>query len=180
MKTTTPMKLLLTLDNDEKVLINWGVIFESTDPEDNAHPTYRGSVEYTYRLPLTHKLFEYYRSVDTLSKYHEVVEELHKRNVSYISIYVDQTIDLDEGAFERLNKCGYVYSTFMKLSLIGSPVVVNHTLTDGTIMDNCEVLNKALQDMYESYVELQLFRDLEPEYDEETFVNIVKAEKIKE
>ena len=32
MLTPSPMKLLLTLDNDEKVLINWGVIFESTDP----------------------------------------------------------------------------------------------------------------------------------------------------
>ena len=73
-----------------------------------------------------------------------------------------------------------VHSTFMKKSLIGSPVVVSHTLVDGAIMDNCETVNKALQDMYEHYVELQLFRDLEPEYNEETFVDIIKAEKIKE
>lgn len=179
MLTSSPMKLLLTLDNDEKVLINWGVIVESTDSNDK-RPTYCGSVAYTYQLPLTHKLFEYYRKVDTSSKYHEVVEELYKRKVSYISIHVHQTIDLNEDAFESLNKCGYAHSTFMKKSLIGSPVVVSHTLVDGAIMDNCETFNKALQDMYEHYVELQLFRDLEPVYNEETFVDIVKAEKIKE
>ena len=180
MKTTTPMKLLLTLDNDEKVLINWGVIFESADSNDARRPTYCGSVAYTYQLPLTHKLFEYYRKVDTSSKYYEVVEELDKRNVSSISIHVFQTINLNEDEFEMLNKCGYVHSTFMNKSLIGSPVVVSHTLVDGAIMDNCETFNKALQDMYEHYVELQLFRDLEPEYNEETFVDIIKAEKIKE
>ena len=92
----SPMKLLLTLDNDDKVLINWGVIFESTDPNDDRRPTYCGSVAYAYQLPLTHKLFEYYRKVDTSSKYHEVVEELYKRKVSYISIHVHQTIDLNE------------------------------------------------------------------------------------
>ena len=180
MLTSSPMKLLLTLDNDEKVLINWGVIFESTDPNDDRRPTYRGSVAYTYRLPLTHKLFEYYREVDTSSKYHEVVEELYKRKVFYISIHVHQTIDLNEDEFESLNKCGYVHSTFMEKSLIGSPVVISHTLVDGTVMDNCEALNKELQEMYEHYAELQLFRDLKPKYDEETFVDIVKAEKIKE
>ena len=179
MLTSSPMKLLLTLDNDETVLINWGVIFESADSNDK-RPTHCGSVAYTYQLPLTHKLFEYYRKVDTSSKYHEVVEELYKRKVSYISIHVHQTIDLNEDAFESLNKCGYVHSTFMKKSLIGSPVVISHTLVNGTVMDNCETLNKALQDMYEHYVELQLFRDLAPEYNEETFVDIVKAEKIKE
>lgn len=179
MLTSSPMKLLLTLDNDEKVFINWGVIFESADSNDK-RPTYCGSVAYTYQLPLTHKLFEYFRKVDTSSKYCEVVEELDKRNVSYISIHVHQTINLNEDEFERLNKYGYVHSTFMKKSLIGSPVVVSHTLVDGTIMDNCETFNKALQDMYEHYVELQLFRDLKPEYNEETFVDIIKAEKIKE
>lgn len=179
MLTSSPMKLSLTLDNDEKVFINWGVIFESADSNDK-RPTYCGSVAYTYQLPLTHKLFEYYRKVDTSSKYYEVVEELDKRNVSYISIHVFQTISLNEDEFEMLNKRGYVHSTFMKKSLIGSPVVVSHTLVDGTVMDNCETFNKALQDMYEHYVELQLFRDLEPEYNEETFVDIVKAEKIKE
>lgn len=180
MKTTTPMKLLLTLDNDDKVLINWGVIFESTEPNDKGRLTYCGSVAYTYQLPLTHKLFEYYRKADVSSKYHEVVEELYTRKVSYISIHVYQTINLDEDAFESLNNCGHVHSTFMKKSLIGSPVVISHTLVDGTVMDNCETFNKALQDMYEHYVELQLFRDLEPEYNEETFVDIIKAEKIKE
>lgn len=180
MLTSSPMKLLLTLDNDEKVLINWGVIFESTDPNDDRRPIYCGFVAYAYQLPLTHKLFEYYRKVDTSSKYHEVVEELYKRRVSYISIHVHQTIDLNEDAFESLNKCGYVHSTFMKKSLVGSPVVVSHTLVDGTVMDNCETLNRALQEMYEHYVELQLFRDLESEYNEDTFVDIIKAEKIKE
>ena len=180
MLTSSPMKLLLTLDNDEKVLINWGVIFESTDPNDDRRPMYRGHVAYTYQLPLTHKLFEYYRKVDALSKYHEVVEELYKRKVSYISICVHQTIDLNEDAFESLHKCGYVHSTFMEKSLIGSPTVISHTLVDGAIIDNCETFNKALQDMYEHYVELQLFRDLKPDYDEEAFVDIIKAEKIKE
>lgn len=180
MVTSSPMKLLLTLDNDEKAFINWGAIFESTELNDDRHPTYCGSVAYTYQLPLTHKLFEYYRKVDTLSKYYEVVEELDKRNVSHISIHVFQTISLNEDGFEMLNKCGYVHSTFMKKSLIGSPVVVSHTLVDGAIIDNCETFNNALQDMYEQYVELQLFRDLEPEYSEETFVDIIKAEKIKE
>lgn len=180
MLTSSPMKLLLTLDNGDRALINWGVIFESTEPNDDRRPTYCGSVAYTYQLPATHKLFEYYRKVDTSSKYHEVVEELSKRSVSYISIHVHQTIDLNEDAFESLNKCGYVHSTFMKKSLIGSPVIISHALVDGTVMDNCETFNKALQDMYEHYVELQLFRDLEPGYNEETFVDIVKAEKIKE
>ena len=46
MLTPSPMKLSLTLDNDEKVLINWGVIFESADSNDK-RPTYRGSVAYT-------------------------------------------------------------------------------------------------------------------------------------
>lgn len=180
MIASSPMKLVLTLDNDEKAFINWGVIFESTELNDGRRPTYCGSVAYTYQLPLTHKLFEYFRKVDTSSKYYEVVEELDKRNVSHISIHVFQTISLNEDEFEMLNKCGYAHSTFMKKSLIGSPVVVSYTLSDGTIIDNCEVFNNVLQDMYEHYIELQLFRDLEPEYDEETFVDIVKAEKIKE
>ena len=175
------MRLLLTLDNDEKVTVKCD--FRNVDTvvrEVGACGRCGAIVTYTHQLPLTHKMFEYYLTHQVSFPYVEVIEELHRRNVSSILITLKQALYITEEHFSDLNKQEFLHSTFINRGLTSNPRVVGYVLDDGTVVKQDSVLCGALTNLYEHYSGLQLFRDLEPEYNEETFVDIVKAEKIKE
>lgn len=177
------MKLLLTLENGEKVPATWNIICNSTGaPVHNSELQYNGNMVYTYQLPIHHKMFVFYRDNKPTSQYKEVVEELEKRNVSHVSIEICQTLSIDNDNFERLNKRGYLHSTFVNAGLAAAPKVVGYTLLDGSFIKDATIMNQVLENMYEGYSELLMFGvlALKPDYDEEVFVDFVKIETVKE
>lgn len=177
------MKLVLTLNNDEKVPTEWSIICNSTaTPVHNSDFQYNGSIVYTYQLPLHHEMFAFYRDNKPTSQYKEVVEELYDRKVSSISIEICQTLSTDNDNFEWLNKRSYLHSTFINAGLAADPKVVGYTLLDGSFVNDATSMNRVLEDMYEYYSELLMFGvlDLLPDYHEEVFVDFVKIEKVEE
>ena len=175
------MKLLLTLDNDEKVTVNCEFRNVDTVMQEVGMCGRCGAIiEYTHQLPLTHKMFKYYLTHQVSFPYVEVLEELHRRNVSSILITLKQALYITEEHFRSLNTQGFLHSTFINRGLTNNPRVVGYVLDDYTVVTQDSALCDVLTKLYEHYSELQLFRDLEPEYNEETFVDIIKAEKIKE
>lgn len=175
------MRLLLTLDNDEKVTVDCE--FRNVDTvvqEVGACGRCGTIVTYVHQLPLTHKMFEYYLTHQVSFPYVEVIEELHRRNVSSLLITLSQVLYISEEHFRSLNTRGFLHSTFINRGLTSNPRVVGYVLDDGTLVKQANALCDTLTKLYEHYSELQLFRDLEPEYNEELFVDIIKIEKIKE
>lgn len=175
------MRLLVTLDNDEKVTVDCD--FRNVDTvvqEVGACGRCGTIVTYVHQLPLTHKMFEYYLTHQVSFPYVEVIEELHRRNISSILITLKQALYISEEHFRSLNTQGFLHSTFITHGLAGSPQVVGYVLDDGTLVKQANALCDTLTKLYEHYSELQLFRDLEPVYNEELFVDIIKIEKIEE
>lgn len=175
------MRLSLILDNNEKVDVDCE--FHNVDAviqEVGVCGRVGATVEYVYQLPLTHKMFEYYLHRQVSFPYKEVIEELRRRRTTNILIRLQQALYITEEHFSDLNKQGFLHSTFINRGLTSNPRVAGYTLDDGTIVKQDSALCEVLTNLYEHYSGLQLFRDLEPEYNEETFVDIVKAEKIKE
>lgn len=175
------MRLLLTLDNDEKVTVDCD--FRNVDTvvkEVGACGRCGAIVTYVHQLPLTHKMFEYYLTHQVSFPYVEVIEELRRRNVSSILVTLSQALYITEEHFRSLNAQGFLHSTFINRGLTSNHRVVGYILDDETIVKQDSALCDTLTKLYEHYSELQLFRDLEPEYNEELFVDIIKIEKIKE
>lgn len=175
------MRLLLTLDNDEKVSVDCE--FRSVDTvmqEVGVCGRCGAIVTYVHQLPLTHKMFDYYSTYQVSFPYIEVIEELHRRNVSSILITLKQALYITEEHFRSLNTQGFLHSTFINRGLASSPQVVGYVADDYSSVTQDSALCEALTKLYEHYSELQLFRDLEPKYNEELFVDIIKIEKIKE
>lgn len=175
------MRLLLTLDNDAKVTVECE--FRNVDTvmqEVGMCGRVGATVEYVHQLPLTHKMFEYYLHHQVSFPYTEVIEELRRRHSTTILIRLQQALYITEEHFRFLNNQRFLHSTFINRGLAGSPQVVGYVLDDGTVVKQDSVLCEVLTNLYEHYSGLQLFRDLEPEYNEELFVDIVKIEKIKE
>lgn len=177
------MKVLLTLENGEKVPAEWNIICNSTEtPVHNNELQYNGNMIYTYQLPIHHKMFAFYRDGITASQYKEVVEELYKRNVSHISIEICQTLSVDNDSFESFNKHGYLHSTFINAGLVVAPRVVGYATLDGLVVNDATAINQVLENMYEYYLESQMFgvREVMVYYDEEVFIDFVKIEKVEE
>lgn len=174
------MRLLLALDNDENVTVDCEFRNVDTVMKEVGMCGRCGAVvAYTHQLPLTHKMFDYYSTHQVSFPYVEVIEELHRRNVSSILITLKQALYITEEHFKSLNTQGFLHSTFINRGLAGSPQVVGYVVDDYSSVTQDSVLCEVLTKLYEHYSELQLFRDLEPEYNEELFVDIIKIEKIK-
>lgn len=130
------------------------------------------SVRYTYQLPISHKLFDYFKQID--HQFQEMCDEIKNRQMTIILMSVNVSLFVDKD--ELSNQC-YIDLGKHHRVLNDTPIVVGYTCKDGTTMIDdlaLDVMTDGLQQMYDDYTSRAIFKQIPDEY-----VEIVKLLPIK-
>lgn len=130
------------------------------------------SVRYTYQLPISHKLFDYFKQID--HQFQEMCDEIKNRQMTSILMSVNMSLFVDKD--ELSNQCCIDLGKHHRV-LNDTPIVVGYTCKDGTMMIDdlaLDVMTDGLQQMYDDYTSRAIFKQIPNEY-----VEIVKLLPIK-
>lgn len=119
-------------------------------------------VQYTYQLPILHKLFDYFKQID--HQFQEMCDEIKNRQMTSIlmSVNVSLFVDKDELSNQRDIDLGKHHRV-----LNDTPIVVGYTCKDGTTMIDdlaLDVMTDGLQRMYDDYTSRTIFKRIPDEY----------------
>ena len=124
------------------------------------------SVKYTYKLPITHKMFEYFKQFN--HQFQEVVDEIENRQMTVMLMSINVSLFVDkETLLNTLKNQRYITLGKHHRVLNESPSVVGYTRKDGTTMIDdlaLDVMTDGLQRMYDDYTSRAIFKQIPSEY----------------
>lgn len=135
------------------------------------------SIKYTYQLPITHKMFEYFKIIN--HQFQEIVDEIKNHQIASILMSVDVSLFIDK---DTLKKKHYVELGKHHRVLNDTPLVVGYTCKDGTtIIDSLGLgaMTDGLQRLYDDYTSRAIFKRIPEEYREIVKLLPVKVKLIK-
>lgn len=166
------MRLELILENDEIITC------ASTNVSQQEFSTCLNiSIKYTYHLPITHKLFEYFKMIN--HQFQEIVDEIENHQIASILISINASLFVDK---DTLKKKHYIDLGMHHRVLNDTPTVVGYTCKDGTtIIDSLglDVMTNGLQRLYDDYTSRAIFKRVPEDYREVVKLLPVKVKLIK-
>lgn len=135
------------------------------------------SIKYTYQLPITHKMFEYFKIIN--HQFQEIVDEIENHQIVSILMSIDASLFVDK---DTLKKKRYITLGKHHRVLNDTPLVVGYTCKDGTtIIDSLglDVMTDGLQRLYDDYTSRVIFKRIPEEYREIVKLLPVKVKLIK-
>ena len=135
------------------------------------------SIKYTYQLPITHKMFEYFKIIN--HQFQDIVDELDTHQITSILMSIDASLFVDK---DTLKKKRYITLSKHHRVLNDTPLVVGYTCKDGTtIIDSLglDVMTDGLQRLYDDYTSRTIFKRIPEEYREIVKLLPVKVKLIK-
>lgn len=135
------------------------------------------SIKYTYQLPITHKMFEYFKIIN--HQFQDIVDEIDTHQITSILMSVNVSLFIDK---DTLKKKRYIELGKHHKVLNDTPIVVGYTCKDGiTIIDSLglDVMTDGLQRLYDDYTSRAIFKRIPEEYREIVKLLPVKVKLIK-
>lgn len=135
------------------------------------------SIKYTYQLPITHKLFEYFKIIN--HQFQDIVDELDTHQITSILMSIDASLFVDK---DTLKKKRYITLSKHHRVLNDTPNVVGYTCKDGTtIIDSLglDAMTDGLQRLYDDYTSRAIFKRIPEDYREVVKLLPVKVKLIK-
>lgn len=135
------------------------------------------SIKYTYQLPITHKMFEYFKIIN--HQFQDIVDEIKNHQIASILMSIDASLFVDK---DTLKKKRYITLGKHHRVLNDTPLVVGYTCKDGTtIIDSLglDAMTDGLQRLYDDYTSRAIFKRIPEEYREIVKLLPVKVKLIK-
>lgn len=135
------------------------------------------SIKYTYQLPITHKMFEYFKIIN--HQFQEIVDEIKNHQIASILMSIDVSLFVDK---DTLKKKRYITLGKHHRVLNDTPLVVGYTCKDGTtIIDSLglDAMTNGLQRLYDDYTSRAIFKRIPEDYREIVKLLPVKVKLIK-
>jgi hypothetical protein len=135
------------------------------------------SIKYTYQLPITHKLFEYFKIIN--HQFQEIVDEIENHQIVSIVMSIDTSLFVDK---DTLKKKRYITLGKHHRVLNDTPIVVGYSCKDGTtIIDSLglDAMTDGLQRLYDDYTSRTIFKRIPEDYREIVKLLPVKVKLIK-
>lgn len=135
------------------------------------------SIKYTYQLPITHKLFEYFKIIN--HQFQDIVDELDTHQITSILMSIDASLFVDK---DTLKKKRYITLSKHHRVLNDTPLVVGYTCKDGTtIIDSLglDAMTDGLQRLCDDYTSRAIFKRIPEDYREIVKLLPVKVKLIK-
>lgn len=135
------------------------------------------SIKYTYQLPITHKMFEYFKIIN--HQFREITDEIDTHQITSILMSVNASLSIDK---DTLKKKHYVELGKHHRVLSDTPLVVGYTCKDGTtIIDSLglDAMTDGLQRLYDDYTSRAIFKRIPEDYREIVKLLPVKVKLIK-
>lgn len=120
------------------------------------------SIKYTYQLPITHKMFEYFKIIN--HQFQEIVDEIENHQIVSILMSIDASLFVDK---DTLKKKRYITLGKHHRVLNDTPLVVGYTCKDGTtIIDSLglDAMTDGLQRLYDDYTSRAIFKRVPEDY----------------
>lgn len=166
------MILELILESDEIVTCT------STNVSRQEFSTHLNiSIKYTYQLPITHKLFEYFKIIN--HQFQEIIDEIENHQITSILMSVNASLFIDK---DTLKKKHYVELDKRHKVLNDTPLVVGYACKDGTtIIDSLglDAMTDGLQRLHDDYTSRAIFKRIPEDYREVVKLLPVKVKLIK-
>lgn len=135
------------------------------------------NIKYTYQLPITHKMFEYFKIIN--HQFQDIVDEIGTHQITSILMSVDVSLFIDK---DTLKKKRYITLGKHHRVLNDTPLVVGYTCKDGTtVIDSLwlDAMTDGLQRLYDDYTSRVIFKRIPEEYREIVKLLPVKVKLIK-
>ena len=135
------------------------------------------SITYTYQLPITHKMFEYFKIIN--HQFQEIVDEIDNHQMTSILISISASLFVDK---DTLKKKRYITLGKHHRVLNDTPLVVGYTCKDGTtIIDSLGLaaMTDGLQRLHDDYTSRAIFKRIPESYREIVKLLPVKVKLIK-
>lgn len=135
------------------------------------------SIKYTHQLPITHKMFEYFKIIN--HQFQEIVDEIENHQMTSILMSIDASLFVDK---DTLKKKRYITLGKHHRVLNDTPLVVGYTCKDGTtVIDSLglDAMTDGLQRLYDDYTSRVIFKRIPEEYREIVKLLPVKVKLIK-
>lgn len=135
------------------------------------------SIKYTYQLPITHKMFEYFKIIN--HQFQEITDEIDTHQITSILMSIDVSLFVDK---DTLRKKHYIELGKHHRVLNDTPLVVGYTCKDGTmIIDSLglDAMTDGLQRLYDDYTSRAIFKRIPDDYREIVKLLPVKVKLIK-
>ena len=135
------------------------------------------SIKYTYQLPITHKMFEYFKIIN--HQFQEITDEIDTHQITSILMSIDVSLFVDK---DTLKKKHYIELGKHHRVLNDTPLVVGYTCKDGTmIIDSLglDAMTDGLQRLYDDYASRVIFKRIPEDYREVVKLLPVKVKLIK-
>ena len=135
------------------------------------------NIKYTFDLPITHKLFDYFKHVN--HQFQEIVDEIENHQMTSILMSIDVSLFVDK---DTLKKKHYIDLGKHHRVLNDTPLIVGYTCKDGTtIIDSLglDVMTDGLQRLYDDYSSRTIFKRIPENYREVVKLLPVKVKLIK-
>lgn len=120
------------------------------------------SIKYTYQLPITHKMFEYFKMINR--QFREITDEIDTHQITSILMSVNASLFIDKDTLKKKH-CVELGKHHRVLS--DTPLVVGYTCKDGTtIIDSLglDAMTDGLQRLYDDYTSRAIFKRIPDEY----------------
>lgn len=135
------------------------------------------NIKYTYQLPITHKMFEYFKIIN--HQFQEIVDEIENHQIVSILMSIDASLFVDK---DTLKKKRYITLGKHHRVLNDTPLVVGYTCKDGTtVIDSLglDAMTDGLQRLYDDYTSRAIFKRVPEGYREIVKLLPVKVKLIK-
>lgn len=135
------------------------------------------NIKYTHQLPITHKMFEYFKIIN--HQFQEIVDEIENHQIVSILMSIDASLFVDK---DTLKKKRYIDLGKHHRVLNDTPLVVGYTCKDGTtIIDSLglDAMTDGLQRLYDDYTSRAIFKRIPEDYREIVKLLPVKVKLIK-
>lgn len=166
------MILELILESDEIITC------ASTNVSQQEFSTHLNiSIKYAYQLPITHKLFEYFKIIN--HQFQEITDEIDTHQITSVLISINASLFVDK---DTLKKKHYIELGKHHRVLNDTPLVVGYTCKDRTmIIDSLglDAMTDGLQRLYDDYTSRVIFKRIPEEYREIVKLLPVKVKLIK-
>lgn len=135
------------------------------------------SIKYTYQLPITHKMFEYFKIIN--HQFQEITDEIDTHQITSVLISINASLFVDK---DTLKKKHYIELGKHHRVLNDTPLVVGYTCKDRTmIIDSLglDAMTDGLQRLYDDYTSRAIFKRIPDDYREIVKLLPVKVKLIK-
>lgn len=135
------------------------------------------NIKYTFDLPITHKMFEYFKIIN--HQFQEITDEIDTHQITSILMSIDASLFVDK---DTLKKKRYITLGKHHRVLNDTPLAVGYTCKDGTtIIDSLglDAMTDGLQRLYDDYTSRVIFKRIPEEYREIVKLLPVKVKLIK-